>query len=75
MAHAVLSYDPTHTAVQGMVEKVAELYRAAGGNVDLALFADMPHGIAGWPAPEVTRLIERIQTFMARRLATTVAAS
>jgi acetyl esterase/lipase len=58
----------------GMVEKVAELYGAAGGKVDLALFADMPHGSAGWPAPEVTRLIERIQTFMARRLATVVAA-
>jgi predicted esterase len=27
---------------QGMVEKVYELYRAAGGDVELALFQDMP---------------------------------
>ncbi len=60
---------------QGMVENVASLYRAAGGDVDLALFQDMPHGLAGWPAPEVARLIARMQTFIAPRLATAVAAS
>ena len=37
----------------GMVENVESLYRAAGGDVELALFQDMPHGIAGWTAPEV----------------------
>jgi dipeptidyl aminopeptidase/acylaminoacyl peptidase len=55
---------------QGMVENVAALYRAAGGEVDLALFKDMPHGIAGWAAPEVTRMIEHIKTFIAQHLAT-----
>jgi len=55
---------------QGMVEKVAELYRAAGGDVDLALFKDMPHGIAGWTAPEITRMLEHIKTFIAQHLAT-----
>src|SRR6266540_4818185 len=46
---------------KGMVENVAELYREAGGNVELALFQDMPHGMAGWPEPEVARMIERIK--------------
>jgi acetyl esterase len=60
---------------QGMVEKVNELYRAAGGDVELALFQDMPHGLAGWPEPEVTRLIERIKGFIAKRVAAATAAS
>jgi acetyl esterase len=55
---------------QGMVEKVTELYRAAGGDIELALFQDMPHGMAGWPEPEVARMIERIKAFIAQRLAT-----
>jgi dipeptidyl aminopeptidase/acylaminoacyl peptidase len=55
---------------QGMVEKVAELYRAAGGDVELALFQDMPHGIAGWTEPEVKNMIERIKSFIAQHLAT-----
>jgi acetyl esterase len=59
---------------QGMVEKVNELYRAAGGDVELALFQDMPHGLAGWPEPEVARLIERIKGFIAKRVATATAA-
>lgn len=60
---------------KGMVENVAELYRAAGGNVELALFQDMPHGMAGWPEPEVARMIERIKAFIAQRLAAAVTAS
>jgi acetyl esterase/lipase len=60
---------------QGMVENVASLYRAAGGDVELALFQDMPHGLAGWSAPEVARMIERMKTFIAQRLTTAVAAS
>jgi acetyl esterase len=58
---------------QGMVEKVTELYRAAGGDIELALFQDMPHGMAGWPEPEVARMIERIKAFIAQRLATAAA--
>jgi len=60
---------------KGMVENVASLYGAAGGDVELALFQDMPHGIAGWSAPEVTRMLERMKSFIAQRLSTTVAAS
>lgn len=59
---------------QGMVEKVAELYRDAGGDVDLALFQDMPHGIAGWSAPEVKNMIERVKSFIAQHLTSAAAA-
>ena len=60
---------------QGMVEEVARLYNAAGGDCDLALFEGMPHGIAGWPQPEVERMVERIAGFIARHVAAPVAAS
>jgi acetyl esterase len=60
---------------QGMVENVASLYGAAGGDVELALFQDMPHGLAGWSETEAARMIERIKSFIAQRLATAVAAS
>jgi acetyl esterase/lipase len=53
---------------KGMVEKVAELYHAAGGDVDLAMFPNMPHGLAGWPEADVTRLIRRVKGFIARQL-------
>lgn len=59
---------------QGMVEKVAEIYGAAGGDVELALFQDMPHGLAGWSVPQVTSMIERTKSFIAQRLATAAAA-
>lgn len=59
---------------QGMVENVASLYSAAGGEVELALFQDMPHGLAGWPEADAARMIERIKTFMAQRLASVVRA-
>ena len=58
---------------QGMVEKVAELYRAAGGDVELGLFQGMPHGIAGWTASEVQNMIERTKRFIAQHLAAAVA--
>jgi acetyl esterase len=54
---------------QGMVEKVYELYGATGGNVELALFPDMPHGLAGWSELEKTRMIERLKAFIAQRVA------
>ncbi len=59
---------------QGMVEKAAELYAAAGGEVELALFKDMPHGIAGWTATEAVNMITRLKRFIAQRLATGVGA-
>ncbi|HEY7294186.1 MAG TPA: alpha/beta hydrolase [Dehalococcoidia bacterium] len=57
----------------GMIENVAALYQTAGGEADLALFQDMPHGIAGWPAPEVARMVERMKGFIARHLSRPVA--
>jgi len=60
---------------QGMVEKVASLYGAAGGDVELALFPDMPHGLAGWPEADAARMIERMKSFIAQRLASVVGAS
>jgi acetyl esterase len=54
---------------EGMVEKATELYRAAGGQVELALFKDMPHGMAGWTETEIARMIQRIKSFIAQRLA------
>jgi acetyl esterase/lipase len=54
---------------QGMVEKVNELYRAAGGDVELALFQGMPHGLAGWSETEATRMIEHVKRFIAKQVA------
>jgi dipeptidyl aminopeptidase/acylaminoacyl peptidase len=53
---------------QGMVEKVHELYRAAGGEVELALFKDMPHGLAGWSETEAARMIEHVKAFIAKQV-------
>jgi acetyl esterase len=53
---------------QGMVEKVHELYGAAGGNIELALFPDMPHGLAGWSETEAARMIERVKSFIAKQV-------
>ncbi|MGH8070427.1 MAG: alpha/beta hydrolase [Candidatus Entotheonellia bacterium] len=58
---------------QGMVEKVNELYRAAGGDVELALFQDMPHGLAGWSETEAARMIERVKAFIAKQVTTVTA--
>ena len=60
---------------QGMVEKVHELYRAAGGDIELALFQDMPHGLAGWSETEAARMIEHIKAFIAKQVAAAAAAS
>lgn len=53
----------------GMIEEVAKRYGAAGGEVDLALFEGMPHGIAGWTPEAVTAMVERMKAFIARQLA------
>jgi acetyl esterase len=60
---------------EGMVEKVNELYRTAGGDIELALFKDMPHGLAGWSEVEAARMIERVKAFIAQRVAAAAAAS
>jgi len=59
---------------QGMVEKVASLYGAAGGDVELALFEGMPHGIAGWPDADVAKMIEQMKSFIAQCLASAMTA-
>jgi acetyl esterase/lipase len=59
---------------QGMVEQAASLYGAAGGDVDLALFEGMPHGIAGWPEADVAKMLERTKTFIAQCLASAMTA-
>ena len=59
---------------QGMVERAAELYRAAGGEVELALFPGMPHGLAGWSETETARMLACLKNFIAQRLSTAVAA-
>jgi acetyl esterase/lipase len=56
---------------QGMVAEVAERYQAAGGQAQLAWFEGMPHGIAGWPDPDVARMVERIKGFIAQQVAQT----
>jgi acetyl esterase/lipase len=53
---------------QGMVEKVHELYRAAGGDAELALFPGMPHGLAGWSETEATRMIEQVKRYIVKQV-------
>jgi acetyl esterase len=60
---------------KGMIQEVDERYRAAGGESDLALFEGMPHGIAGWSAPAVEQMLERIKGFIAKQVGGRVSAS
>lgn len=60
---------------KGMAEEFTALYSAAGGEIDVAMFDGMPHGIWDWPENEVTRAIDRIQGFIARQVGTAAAAS
>ncbi len=53
---------------KGMIQEVDERYRAAGGDSELALFDGMPHGIAGWSAPAVEEMLERIKGFIAKQV-------
>jgi acetyl esterase/lipase len=59
---------------KGMVQEFDRLYRAAGGDSDLAMFDDQPHGIAGWSAPAVEQMLERIKGFIAKQVSGKVAA-
>lgn len=60
---------------KGMTENFVALYSAAGGSIELELVPDMPHGLAGWPEPEVAHMIDRMKRFIADRLAAPVAPS
>ena len=67
---ALLIQGTAHKGVtQGMAEKVHELYGAAGGDIELALFQDMPHGLASWSETEAARMIERLKSFIAKQVA------
>jgi dipeptidyl aminopeptidase/acylaminoacyl peptidase len=59
---------------KGMIQEVDERYRAAGGDSELALFDGMPHGIAGWSAPAVEEMLERIKGFIAKQVGGKVSA-
>lgn len=45
------------------------LYRAAGGQCELAVYPGMPHGIAGWSPAAIEGAIERMRGYIARQLA------
>ncbi len=49
-------------------ERLVAAYRKAGGAMELHLFPGMPHGFAGWPAPEVERALEITKAYVAGRL-------
>ena len=59
---------------QGMVEEVAERYRAAGGEAELAWFADQPHGLAGWSEAATVQMIDRMKSFIAQQVGSAVRA-
>ncbi len=50
-------------------EKFAASYRAAGGEIELELFPDMPHGFGQEPRPETARALGLMKRFVARQLA------
>lgn len=50
-------------------QRFVEVYRAAGGAVELELFAEMPHGFAREPGAESDRAVACMKTFVARQLA------
>ncbi|HZR98360.1 MAG TPA: alpha/beta hydrolase [Chloroflexota bacterium] len=57
-----------------MSERFVASYRAAGGQAELELFPDMPHGFGNQPGPEAERAIALMKAFVARQLATAAAA-
>jgi acetyl esterase/lipase len=59
---------------KGMIQEFDRLYRAAGGDSDLAMFDGQPHGIAGWSAPAVEQMLDRIKGFIAKQVSGKVAA-
>ncbi|MBT97901.1 MAG: hypothetical protein CL902_04655 [Dehalococcoidia bacterium] len=52
-----------------VTEQFAKDYRAAGGDVELELFPDMPHNFANVPCPESDRAVDLMRKFVARVLA------
>jgi acetyl esterase/lipase len=56
-----------------VAHRFVEVYRAAGGAIELELFPDMPHGFARNPGAEADRAMECMKAFVARQLATATA--
>jgi dipeptidyl aminopeptidase/acylaminoacyl peptidase len=46
-----------------------DTFRAAGGQIEIEEFPDMPHAFANRPGPESDRAIELMKAFIARQLA------
>jgi acetyl esterase len=57
-----------------MSERFVASYRAAGGQADLELFPEMPHGFGNQPGPESERAIALLKAFVARQLAASASA-
>ena len=52
-----------------MSERFVESYRKAGGQAELELFPEMPHGFGNQQGPEAERAIGLLKAFVARQLA------
>jgi acetyl esterase/lipase len=61
------------TSPKQMVESFAKMYRAAGGQLELAQFEGMPHGIWDWPEDDAKRAIQTIAAFIAKRVSAVAA--
>ena len=48
-------------------KRFVESYRAAGGDIEIEYFPDMPHAFGINPSPETDRALEFIKTFIARQ--------
>jgi acetyl esterase/lipase len=57
------------TSPTQMVKYFESMFRAAGGDVEVAFFEDMPHGFYEWPEAEAQRAIARIKAYIADRVA------
>ena len=55
-------------SVEG-AEAFVSSYQRAGGHCELAVFKNMPHGIAGWDEPNIQSAVERMKRFIADSIA------
>ena len=52
-----------------LVERFAENYKKAGGDVELEVFPDQPHTFAANPGPATDDAIARMKAYIGKRLA------
>jgi acetyl esterase len=55
-------------------QNFVSLYQAAGGQCELAVFKDMPHGIAGWTDERIDEAVRRMRSFIAQQISPVPAA-